>query len=127
MLSSVQERMARLTWSAVWSATRSAAGDVRVAMAHLRPRALRAGCHAAAASCRAAALSACLAATADLPGGIGAGRRSTPPGWPPETMARISHRMVERDQEEIMPRYGKKASEKVEKAMHERKHGTLKS
>jgi hypothetical protein len=26
-----------------------------------------------------------------------------------------------------MPRYGKKASEKVEKAMHERKHGTLKS
>jgi hypothetical protein len=27
----------------------------------------------------------------------------------------------------IMPRYGKKASEKVEKAMHERKHGTLKS
>ena len=26
-----------------------------------------------------------------------------------------------------MPRYSKKASEKVEKAMHERKHGTLKS
>jgi len=26
-----------------------------------------------------------------------------------------------------MPRYGKKAGEKVEKAMHERKHGTLKS
>lgn len=26
-----------------------------------------------------------------------------------------------------MPRYGKKASEKVEKAMHERKEGTLKS
>ena len=26
-----------------------------------------------------------------------------------------------------MPRYGKKASQKVEKAMHERKHGTLKS
>jgi hypothetical protein len=26
-----------------------------------------------------------------------------------------------------VPRYGKKASEKVEKAMHERKHGTLKS
>ena len=26
-----------------------------------------------------------------------------------------------------MPRYGKKASEKVEKAMHERKHGQLKS
>jgi len=26
-----------------------------------------------------------------------------------------------------MPRYGKKASKKVEKAMHERKHGTLKS
>ncbi|HET6974951.1 MAG TPA: DUF6496 domain-containing protein [Pyrinomonadaceae bacterium] len=26
-----------------------------------------------------------------------------------------------------MPRYGKKASEKVEKAMHERKQGTLKS
>ena len=26
-----------------------------------------------------------------------------------------------------MPRYGKKASEKVEKAMHERKRGTLKS
>jgi hypothetical protein len=26
-----------------------------------------------------------------------------------------------------MARYGKKASEKVEKAMHERKHGTLKS
>jgi hypothetical protein len=26
-----------------------------------------------------------------------------------------------------MPRYGKKASQKVKKAMHERKHGTLKS
>jgi len=26
-----------------------------------------------------------------------------------------------------MPRYGKKASEKVKKAMHERKRGTLKS
>lgn len=26
-----------------------------------------------------------------------------------------------------MPKYGKKAGEKVEKAMHERKHGTLKS
>jgi hypothetical protein len=26
-----------------------------------------------------------------------------------------------------MPKYGKKASEKVEKAMHERKQGTLKS
>lgn len=26
-----------------------------------------------------------------------------------------------------MPKYGKKASEKVEKAMHERKEGTLKS
>jgi hypothetical protein len=26
-----------------------------------------------------------------------------------------------------MPRYGKKASQKVERAMHERKHGTLKS
>ena len=26
-----------------------------------------------------------------------------------------------------MPKYGKKASDKVEKAMHERKHGTLKS
>ena len=26
-----------------------------------------------------------------------------------------------------MPRYSKKAGEKVEKAMHERKHGTLKS
>ena len=26
-----------------------------------------------------------------------------------------------------MARYGKKASEKVEKAMHERKHGTLRS
>ena len=26
-----------------------------------------------------------------------------------------------------MARYGKKASKKVEKAMHERKHGTLKS
>jgi Family of unknown function (DUF6496) len=26
-----------------------------------------------------------------------------------------------------MPRYGKKASEKVEKAMHEKKKGTLKS
>ena len=26
-----------------------------------------------------------------------------------------------------MPKYGKKASEKVEKAMHERKRGTLKS
>jgi len=26
-----------------------------------------------------------------------------------------------------MPRYGKKASDKVEKAMHERKQGTLKS
>jgi hypothetical protein len=26
-----------------------------------------------------------------------------------------------------MARYGKKAAEKVEKAMHERKHGTLKS
>jgi Family of unknown function (DUF6496) len=26
-----------------------------------------------------------------------------------------------------MPRYSKKASKKVEKAMHERKHGTLKS
>lgn len=26
-----------------------------------------------------------------------------------------------------MPRYSKKASDKVEKAMHERKHGTLKS
>lgn len=26
-----------------------------------------------------------------------------------------------------MARYGKKAGEKVEKAMHERKHGTLKS
>jgi Family of unknown function (DUF6496) len=26
-----------------------------------------------------------------------------------------------------MARYGKKAQEKVEKAMHERKHGTLKS
>ena len=29
--------------------------------------------------------------------------------------------------DEAMARYGKKASEKVEKAMHERKHGTLKS
>jgi len=28
---------------------------------------------------------------------------------------------------EFMPRYGKKASQKVEKAMHERKRGTLKS
>jgi hypothetical protein len=28
---------------------------------------------------------------------------------------------------EIMARYGKKASEKVERAMHERKRGTLKS
>ena len=27
----------------------------------------------------------------------------------------------------MMPKYGKKAGEKVEKAMHERKHGTLKS
>ena len=26
-----------------------------------------------------------------------------------------------------MPRYGRKAAEKVEKAMHERKHGTLRS
>jgi hypothetical protein len=26
-----------------------------------------------------------------------------------------------------MPKYGSKASEKVERAMHERKHGTLKS
>jgi hypothetical protein len=26
-----------------------------------------------------------------------------------------------------MPKYGKTASEKVERAMHERKHGTLKS
>ena len=26
-----------------------------------------------------------------------------------------------------MPKYGKKAQDKVEKAMHERKHGTLKS
>ena len=26
-----------------------------------------------------------------------------------------------------MPKYGKKASEKVERAMHERKHGTLRS
>ncbi len=26
-----------------------------------------------------------------------------------------------------MPRYGRKASQKVERAMHERKHGTLKS
>jgi len=26
-----------------------------------------------------------------------------------------------------MPKYGKKASEKVEAAMHERKHGTLRS
>jgi uncharacterized protein DUF6496 len=26
-----------------------------------------------------------------------------------------------------MPRYGKKAQEKVERAMHERKHGTLRS
>jgi hypothetical protein len=31
------------------------------------------------------------------------------------------------DQEDRMARYGKKASEKVEKAMHERKRGTLKS
>ena len=29
--------------------------------------------------------------------------------------------------EESMPKYGKKASKKVEKAMHERKKGTLKS
>jgi hypothetical protein len=29
--------------------------------------------------------------------------------------------------EEAMAKYGKKASEKVEKAMHERKEGTLKS
>jgi len=29
--------------------------------------------------------------------------------------------------EEYMPKYGKKASKKVEKAMHERKKGTLKS
>jgi hypothetical protein len=30
-------------------------------------------------------------------------------------------------EEELMAKYGKKASEKVEKAMHERKEGTLKS
>jgi hypothetical protein len=31
------------------------------------------------------------------------------------------------DQERYMAKYGKKASEKVERAMHERKRGTLKS
>lgn len=31
------------------------------------------------------------------------------------------------DEEDSMARYGKKASEKVEKAMHERKRGTLRS
>jgi hypothetical protein len=30
-------------------------------------------------------------------------------------------------EEEVMAKYGKKASDKVEKAMHERKKGTLKS
>jgi Family of unknown function (DUF6496) len=30
-------------------------------------------------------------------------------------------------EEELMAKYGRKASEKVEKAMHERKRGTLKS
>jgi hypothetical protein len=32
-----------------------------------------------------------------------------------------------RRRKKTMPKYGKKASEKVEKAMHERKEGTLKS
>ena len=46
-------------------------------------------------------------------------------------LARMTHRPI-RDrrtvgQEETMARYGQKASEKVEKAMHERKKGTLKS
>jgi alanine dehydrogenase len=45
-------------------------------------------------------------------------------------LARMTHRRT-RDrrhgQEETMARYGKKASDKVEKAMHERKKGTLKS
>ena len=31
------------------------------------------------------------------------------------------------EKEEFMARYGEKASSKVERAMHERKHGTLKS
>src|SRR5215212_5908496 len=34
---------------------------------------------------------------------------------------------IEIVKEEYMPKYGKKASKKVEKAMHERKKGTLKS
>jgi Family of unknown function (DUF6496) len=34
---------------------------------------------------------------------------------------------VQPEEEERMARYGEKASEKVEKAMHERKAGTLKS
>jgi Family of unknown function (DUF6496) len=36
-------------------------------------------------------------------------------------------RQVQFHRKDAMPKYGKKASEKVERAMHERKHGTLKS
>ena len=45
-------------------------------------------------------------------------------------LARMTHRRTgdrRHGQEDEMARYGKKASEKVEKAMHERKRGTLKS
>lgn len=35
--------------------------------------------------------------------------------------------LVLRKQEDPMPRYSKKASEKVERALHERKRGTLRS
>ena len=46
-------------------------------------------------------------------------------------LARMTHRLTEDrrtvGQEVTMARYGKKASDKVEKAMHERKKGTLKS
>jgi hypothetical protein len=37
------------------------------------------------------------------------------------------HRISTSLKEEAMAKYGKKAAEKVEKAMHERKEGTLKS
>jgi hypothetical protein len=43
------------------------------------------------------------------------------------TAENAEYQIIKRGREKIMAKYGKKASEKVEKAMHEKKKGTLKS
>jgi hypothetical protein len=41
--------------------------------------------------------------------------------------AKLRHHVHSRDEDHAMATYGKKASDKVEKTMHERKEGTLES